>query len=57
MKSLAIKYLLLTICVLTMMKANSQDQFRVLLYTQHDTWHYNTIPVAVHAFEEMSEEH
>ena len=57
MKIFTIKYLLLTICVLTMIKANSQDQFRVLLFTQHDDWHYNTIPVAIQAFEEMAEEH
>ena len=57
MKSFTIKYLLLTICVLTMIKTNAQDQFSVLLFTQHDDWHYNTIPVAIQAFEEMAKEH
>ncbi|QVY67541.1 ThuA domain-containing protein [Polaribacter sp. Q13] len=57
MKSFTIKYLLLTISFLTMMKTNAQDQFSVLLYTQHDTWHYNNIPVAIQAFEEMAKEH
>jgi len=57
MKSLTIKYLLLTTCALTMIKTNAQDQFSVLLFTQHDDWHYNTIPVAIQAFEEMAEEH
>ena len=57
MKTFTIKYLLLTICILTMIKTNAQDQFSVLLFTQHDDWHYNTIPVAIQAFEEMAEEH
>jgi type 1 glutamine amidotransferase len=40
-----------------MIKANSQNQFSVLLFTQHDDWHSNTIPVAIQAFEELAEEH
>ena len=57
MKPFTNKYLLLPICFFTMIKTNAQDQFRVLLFTQHDDWHYNTIPVLVQAFEEMAEEH
>ncbi|QVY64077.1 ThuA domain-containing protein [Polaribacter sp. Q13] len=56
MKPFTMKYLLLTIFFFTMIKTNAQDQFRVLLFTQHDTWHYNTIPVAVEAFKEMAAE-
>ncbi|MCL5130007.1 ThuA domain-containing protein [Algibacter sp. L4_22] len=56
MKPFTMKYLLLTIFFFTMIKTNAQDQFSVLLFTQHDTWHYNTIPVAVKAFEDMAAE-
>ena len=56
MKFFKMKYLLLTIFFFTMIKTNGQDQFSVLLFTQHDTWHYNSIPVAVEAFEEMAAE-
>lgn len=35
----------------------AQDQFSVLLYTQHDDWHSNTIPVAIKAFQDMANEH
>ena len=56
MKAFTMKYLLLTIFFFTMIKTNAQDQFRVLLFTQHDDWHYNTIPVAVEAFQEMAAE-
>lgn len=57
MKPFTIKYLLLTISVLTVIKTSAQDQFSVLLFTQHDDWHSNTIPVAIKAFEEMAKEH
>ena len=50
------KYLLLTIFFFTMIKTNGQDQFSVLLFTQHDAWHHNAIPVAVDAFQEMASE-
>ncbi|WP_405295256.1 ThuA domain-containing protein [Algibacter sp. Ld11] len=57
MKLFTMKYFLLTLCMLTMIKTNAQDQFSVLLFTQHDDWHYNTIPVAIQAFEDMEEAH
>ncbi len=57
MKPLIINYLILTMCVFIFGKAFAQDQFSVLLYTQHDQWHSNTIPVAIQAFEEMAKEH
>lgn len=57
MKPLIIKYLIITMCIFTFGKAFAQDQFSVLLFTQHDEWHSNTIPVAIQAFEEMAKEH
>lgn len=57
MKPFTMKYLLLIIGALTMIKTNAQDQFSVLLFTQHDDWHSNTIPVSIQAFEEIAEEH
>ena len=44
-------------CVFTFGKAFAQDQFSVLLFTQHDEWHSSAIPVAIQAFEEMAKEH
>ncbi|SEC36387.1 hypothetical protein SAMN05192540_2987 [Maribacter dokdonensis] len=35
----------------------AQDQFKVLLFTVQDTWHYECIPKAVDAFHKMSVEH
>ena len=57
MKPLIINYFILTMCVFTFGKAFAQDQFSVLLFTQHDEWHSSTIPVAIQAFEEMAKEH
>ncbi|WP_282144486.1 ThuA domain-containing protein [Cellulophaga baltica] len=37
--------------------AFSQDQFKVLLFTVQDTWHYECIPTAVAAFHQMATEH
>ena len=52
-----LKILLALISIFIINKTMAQDQFSVLLYTQHDDWHYNTIPVAIQAFEDMAEEH
>ncbi|MBJ7880670.1 hypothetical protein [Gelidibacter salicanalis] len=50
MRPFTMKYFLVTLCILFMIKANAQDQFRVLLFAQHDDWHYNTIPAAIQAW-------
>lgn len=47
----------MSITVITINKTIAQDQFSVLLYTQHDDWHSNAIPVAIQAFEDMASEH
>jgi len=55
MKTLKILLALISISIIH--KTMAQDQFSVLLYTQHDDWHSNTIPVAIQAFENMASEH
>ena len=35
----------------------AQDQFKVLLYTRQDAWHYESIPTAIEAFRKMSDQH
>jgi len=55
MKTLKILLALISISIIH--KTMAQDQFSVLLYTQHDDWHSNTIPVAIQAFEDMASEH
>lgn len=47
----------MSITFITINKTIAQDQFSVLLYTQHDDWHSNSIPVAIQAFEDMASEH
>ncbi len=56
MKHNTLKYLVLSLTFITINKTVAQDQFSVLLYTQHDDWHSNTIPVAIQAFEDMASE-
>ena len=55
MKTLKILVALISIFITD--KTMAQDQFSVLLYTQHDDWHSNTIPVAIKAFKDMAETH
>ena len=38
-------------------KQNAQDQFKVLVYTIHDDWHSNSIPVAIEAFQKLAKKH
>jgi len=51
------KTLLALISIFILNKTMAQDQFSVLLYTRHDDWHSNTIPVAIKAFKDMAETH
>lgn len=53
-----IRKLALGLCLVlcfSLPKLCAQNQFKVLLFTLPDQWHYKTIPVAVQAFKEMSE--
>jgi type 1 glutamine amidotransferase len=52
-----LKILLALISIFLINKTMAQDQFSVLLYTQHDDWHSNTIPAAIEAFKDMAETH
>lgn len=51
------KHLLLSLFVSMFSLLNAQDQFKLLLYTQSDKWHSESIPSAVKAFELLSEQH
>jgi len=51
------KTLLVLISIFILNKIIAQDQFSVLLYTRHDDYHSNIIPVAIKAFEDMAETH
>ncbi len=50
-----LKFFILSITFMTINKIVAQDQFSVLLYTQHDDWHSNTIPTAIQAFKKMAD--
>ena len=38
-------------------KSIAQDQFKLLVYTIHDDWHSNSIPVAIEAFQKLAKKH
>jgi hypothetical protein len=50
-----LKTIVILISIITFNETMAQEQFSVLLFTQHDDWHSNTIPVAIQAFEKMAD--
>ncbi|WP_282037717.1 ThuA domain-containing protein [Saccharicrinis aurantiacus] len=51
------KYLVLILIIAMSTFINAQDQFKLLLYTQPDRWHSESIPAAVEAFKLLSKKH